>query len=255
MVDVVGATLERYCADWAAKEPRFWTLSAAQHVEELALSASLALVFFAASLTASRGAHPSSKALLHTPSLVETALGAFLVAMHLINFVNKYNIQAMPLSRALLELLILPCHVYTSLGAFCLLHASRETRVIISNLLLYCAWMPLLALAFPDLDSARALSSPLLRQGSILLFYLHHCALLAVPVLLHWRQTLGDRHAMQPALIGLVQYLAFVYSFVGVLLCSAALLVGRKYVLSPPSSSDPECTPAATPWALSRLPI
>ena len=107
MVDVVGATLERYCADWAAKEPRFWTLSAAQHVEELALSASLALVFFAASLTASRGAHPSSKALLHTPSLVETALGAFLVAMHLINFVNKYHIQAMPLSRALLELLIL----------------------------------------------------------------------------------------------------------------------------------------------------
>ena len=43
--------------------------------------------------------------------------------------------------------------------------------------------------------------------------------------------------------------------YMGGTLCSAALLVGRKYVLSPPSSSDPECTPAATPWALSRLPI
>ena len=230
------------------------------------LSASLALLSFWA---ARRAARPSSQAALvkmyyttpaaleppTTPSPAETALGGLLAAMHPINFVNKYLVQAMPLSRTVLELAILPCHVYTALGAVCLLGASRETRALLSNLLLYCAWMPLLALAFPDLNSARALSSPLLRQGSILLFYVHHGALLAVPVLLHWRQAVGGRRAALPALVGLAQYLAFIYSFVGVLLCAAALLVGRKYAshsCDSPHTPLMVCIPMLTSLHLTR---
>ena len=59
----------------------------------------------------------------------------------------------------------LPCHVYTALCAYCFLGTSRRARVDGYSLMLHCAWMPLLAVAFPDLGAAKAIASPTLRLG------------------------------------------------------------------------------------------
>ena len=77
------------------------------------------------------------------------------------------------------------------MGAFCLLSTSRPAPWVtvynVYNLMLYAAWMPVLAMVFPDLGSVRALSSPMLRAGSLGLFFGHHGLLLCLPVFIHCR--------------------------------------------------------------------
>ena len=236
----VEPVLVEYCASWAENEPRFWYISPAQHLEELALSAAAAC---AAGLLALllRGRSTTALLLGGGPTRTEAVLGCFLLCCMPLNFVNKHLLQSMPLPRTIIELVLLPCHVYTSLGAIALLRTSRTSRVTCYNLMLYCAWMPLLAMAFPDLNSARALSSPLLRVGSISLFYVHHTVLLCTPVCLHCLAASGRFAAPSPRGAGLLQYLAFIYAFVGVLLCGASLATGHNlnYALWPPDSIRP----------------
>ena len=241
--------LETYCATWAALEPRFWTISPSQHLEEIICCA---MVAAASGLAAWRHSHPAGACssaseweCLHGkggdgPNTSELRLGALLVALFPANLANKV-LQAMTLSRAMTELTLLPCHVYTALCAFSLLGTSHSARVTAYNLSLYCAWMPLLALAFPDLDSARSLSSPLARSASIGLFVLHHTVLLCVPAYLHRLARAGRYAPPAPRGAGLLQYIAAVYMYVGVLLCSAALLLGRNlnYSLWPPNLPAP----------------
>ena len=224
-----------YCADWARAEPRFWTIPPSTHVEELAINTAAAMTF----AVAARIYGGKSATTIITRTKTETVLGVLLLCMFPLNAVNKFVLQSMTAGRVLLELCLLPCHVFTALAALCALSTSSRTRTTAYNLLLYDSWMPLLAMAFPDLTSARALASPLLRNSSIALFWLHHGLLFVTPFLLHWmaKQPKARFTPPRPAGAGLLQYLAFVYAFIGVLLCAAALATGRNlnYSLWPPT--------------------
>lgn len=156
--------------------------------------------------------------------------------MFAVNFVNKLFVQSMEFVQVIIELTLLPCHVYTGISTYSLLSTSSTARGPCYNLLLYCAWMPLLALVFPDLSSARALSSRPLRLCSIGAFYAHHVVLLCTPVALHHLAKAGRFAVPTGRGLGFLQYLSFIYAFVGVLLCGASLALGRNlnYSLWPP---------------------
>ena len=157
MNTAITKVLESHCASWAAEEPRFWTIPPAQHVEELVHNAVKASVLALLAMWRMNTARIVDEfpvlGALSKPSRDESFLGAAMASMFLLNFVNKCLVQSMPLARVIVELTMLPCHVYTGLAAIALLRTTRFARVTAFNLLLYCAWMPLLALAFPDLDS------------------------------------------------------------------------------------------------------
>ena len=241
-VSALAEALESYCAPWAAADARFWTVPPAYHVEELLFSTIVAVVAgIAARILGSFGKKRTTtiKPVVAKISKAEASLGRFLQIMFALNFINKQFVQSMPLERTLLELALLPCHVFTAMCIFCLLGTSHAARSTTYSLLLYCAWMPAMALAFPDLNSARALSTKVLRYGSLGLFFGHHITLLLTPVYLHRLATSKAKRFSPPTPpgLGLLQYLSFIYTFIGVVLCAAALLTGRNlnYSLWPPN--------------------
>ena len=97
----------------------------------------------------------------------------------------------------------------------------------------------MLAMAFPDLNSARSVTSSMLRQISIGIFWVHHGLLLFTPIFIQWRVqgTVGRFAPPRPIGAGMVQYIAFIYGYIGVVLCAAALFLGRNlnYSLWPPT--------------------
>ena len=235
LVDRAARWLARACEPYAALEPRFWTVPPAYHVQELCFCLLVAVAAAALSRSGSRSSSMPPRRSAGRTSL-ETGLGALLLLWLPVNVCNKLAVQGMPPSRALVEM-CLPCHVYTGLCAFCFLSTCRRARVDGYSLMLHCAWMPLLALAFPDLSAARAIATPALRVGSLATFWAHHLTLLAAPVLAHQQTSSRLRFAPPPPrAAGLLQYLAFIYAFVGVLLCGLALATGRNlnYSLWPP---------------------
>ena len=92
-----------------------------------------------------------------------------------------------------------------------------------------------MALAFPDLNSALALSTKVLRHGARPLLWSPH-PLLLTPVYLHRLATVKPRFTPPPP-PGLGLLHIFIYTFIGVVLCAAALLTGRNlnYSLWPPN--------------------
>ena len=238
-LDTATAWLTRACEPYAALEPRFWTVPPAYHIQELCLC--LLVAASAAALSRSCSQSRSTPPRLPTGrTTLETGLGALLLLWLPVNICNKLAVQGMPPSRALVEM-CLPCHVYTGLCAFCFLSTCRRARVDGYSLMLHCAWMPLLAVAFPDLSAARAIAAPVLRMGSLATFWAHHLTLLAAPVLAHQQASSRLRFAPPPRATGLLQYLAFIYGFVGVLLCGLALATGRNLNYSlwlPPALPD-----------------
>jgi hypothetical protein len=119
--------------------------------------------------------------------------------------------------------------------------APDTARPLLGELLQFCSWMPLLALVFPDLDSAKALIAagwPLAARASVAIFWGFHLLLLATPVCI---RRLGRvpgsslRSPGQPAL-SLTVYVAFMFLHSGLLLTSAALITGHNlnYSLWPP---------------------
>jgi hypothetical protein len=208
----LASWLTRACKPYAALEPRFWTVPPAYHIQELCLCLLVAVT--AAALSSSCSHSRSTPPRLPTGrTTLETGLGALLLLWLPVNVCNKLAVQGMPPSRALVEM-CLPCHVYTGLCAFCFLSTRRRARVDGYSLMLHCAWMPLLAVAFPDLSAARAIAAPALRMGSLATFWAHHLTLLAAPVLARQQASSRLRFAPPPPpprAAGLLQYLAFIY--------------------------------------------
>ena len=253
VLDTAARWLTRACEPYSALEPRFWTIPPAYHIQELCFCLLVAAATAALSCSCSHSRStpprlPTGRTALETdmPRLptgrtaLETDMGALLLLWLPVNACNKLAVQGMPPSRALVEM-CLPCHVYTGLCAFCFLSTCRRARVDGYSLMLHCAWMPLLAVAFPDLSAARAIAAPALRMGSLATFWAHHLTLLAAPVLAHQQASSRLRFAPPPRATGLLQYLAFIYGFVGVLLCGLALATGRNLNYSlwlPPALPD-----------------
>ena len=237
VLDTAARWLTRACEPYSALEPRFWTIPPAYHIQELCFC--LLLAAAAAALSRSCSHSRSTPPRLPTGrTALETDMGALLLLWLPVNVCNKLAVQGMPPSRALVEM-CLPCHVYTGLCAFCFLSTCGRARIDGYSLMLHCAWMPLLAVAFPDLSAARAIAAPALRMGSLATFWAHHLTLLAAPLLAHQQASARLRFAPPPPpprAAGLLQYLAFIYGFVGVLLCGLALATGRNlnYSLWPP---------------------
>ena len=149
----------------------------------------------------------------------------------------------------LLEL-VLPCHVFNGLGAYCILSGSRAAREHVYSLLLFSAWMPLMALAFPDTRATEAIENPLLRVSCVALFWVHHLCLLVLPAALYggarFRAPVG-RRAHAAAYAG---YLSFVFPYIGVGLCSLAVATGwnANYSLWPPSLPQSILDTLGGPW-------
>lgn len=231
----LGAWLRTVLAAQMAKEPRMWTLPPDQHVDELILHASFALGW----LTVSAPGLGESDVLVGRPTRGELGLGLVLALFVVFNLSKKLFIEDAAVedagARGWIEML-LPCHVYNMLAAYSLLGCSRRAREATYNLLLYCAWMPLLAMLFPDLEDTVKIRSPLARVFSIGMFWVHHAFLLLLPGILGWYAKLGRFRVPPSGLRAFAQYLAFANAYIGVFLCAYALLTGRNinYSLWPP---------------------
>eukprot|EP00900_Chrysochromulina_parva_P012036 jgi/Chrpa1/20833/Chrysochromulina_OHIO_Genome00006623-RA len=241
--------LRTWCEPYAREQPRFWYHAAEQHIFELAvhlgvLTVALVLcwVMHGAQGTPVQGALAprSGSAAGLDRTRAEAALGTAIALCWPLNAGVKL-VQGFSLTRSVLELTLLPCHVYTLLSAFTLLGAPDTARPLLGELLQFCSWMPLLALVFPDLDSAKALIAagwPLAARASVAIFWGFHLLLLATPVCI---RRLGRvpgsslRSPGQPAL-SLTVYVAFMFLHSGLLLTSAALITGHNlnYSLWPP---------------------
>ena len=187
LVDRAAGWLTRACEPYAALEPRFWTVPPAYHVQELCFCLLVAVAAAALSRSGSRSISMPPRRSAGRTSL-ETGLGALLLLWLPVNVCNKLAVQGMPPSRALVEM-CLPCHVYTAVTALCLLAASPAARPALRSLLLYCSWMPLLAMAFPDLEEARALGvgRPLAGRLSEAVFWVHHlCIFFSAVCICRW---------------------------------------------------------------------
>lgn len=222
-------------ADWLREatpvgaDPRFWTVPPEQHVGQLLLHASFALLWMSVSAP---GLNPSGL-LVGRPTRSELAVGLLMAGFVAINAVKKLLMSPGPFGD-LIEC-ALPCHGYTMMACYSMLGTSRRARETAANLLLYCAWMPLLALAFPDLDAIYHVRSPL-REISLALFFAHHVALALMPAFIAHFARLG-RFRVPPLAYGsFAQYVAFANSYIGVFLASLALAAGRNlnYSLWPP---------------------
>lgn len=213
-----------------ASEPRFWTVPPEQHVGQLLLHASF--MAFWASLSAP-GVSPAGS-LVGRPTRAERGVGWIMLAFAAMNVIKKAC-----LSPGLLDDLIEmanPCHVYSLMTAFAMLGTSRRGRETVANLLVYCAWMPLLAMVFPDVDDIMLIASPAVRGTCLTLFWLHHVAIALVPVFIAYFAMLGRFRVPPVALDSFAQYAAFANAYVGVALCIVAVLAGRNinYSLWPP---------------------
>ena len=72
---------------------------------------------------------------------------------------------------------------------------------------------------------------------SLAIFWAHHLSILAAPVLAHHQASVCRRFALPPPrAAGLLQYIACIYFFMGVVLCGLALATGLNlnYSLWPP---------------------
>ena len=153
------AWLKRTFQPYAAAEPRFWTVPPSYHVQELTFCV---LMSSGAAVCAALRRRQSNSAPPPLPiqrSALESAFGFWLALWPPANFCNKRFIQQMETDRALTEM-FLPCHIFNITAAYCFLSTSARARVGAYNLLLYCAWMPVLAMLFPDLESSRAIVDP-----------------------------------------------------------------------------------------------
>jgi hypothetical protein len=224
--------LKRWKQAEAALEPRLWTVPPEQHIRQLTLHAAFAVYWRLLSEPAfgARSSDPVVRDGL-TPS--EFWIGTMMVALVCVNIVKKCIHGPMP--GELLDML-LPCHVYNALAAYAFLGTSVRARETASNLLAYCAWMPLLAVAFPDTASVKRLRSPFFRSFSIALFFVHHFALAAIPALVGRSVALGRHRLPALGLGSFAQYVAFANAYIGVALCVLAVVSGRNlnYSLWPP---------------------
>lgn len=229
-VPLAGEWLHGRVSELAAGEPRFWTVPPEQHVSQLLLHASF--MAFWASLSAP-GLSPAGS-LVGRPTRGEQLVGHMMLAFATMNVFKKVC-----LSSGLLDDLIEmanPCHVYTLMAALAMLSTSRQGRETVANLLVYCAWMPLLAMMFPDVDDIMRIASPVVRGTCLALFWLHHVAILLVPVFIAYFAKLGRFRVPPVTLDSFAQYAAFANAYIGVALCIVAVLVGRNinYSLWPP---------------------
>lgn len=213
----------------AQRDARALTLPVDTHVEELLLHMVFA-VFWAGLGPPSlrRGAE-----VVRAPSRGEACFGMVLATLWLINAWKKIVLE----NRDWEELLdmLLPCHMYNLVGVYSLLGTSRRARETSYNILLYCSWMPLLAMAFPDLEKARAIPEAGTRSFAILIFWIHHGVLQALPVYLTVRAAAG-RYRWPRAFGGFAQYMALANAYIGVGLCAFAVATCRNanYSLWPP---------------------
>lgn len=218
----------------AALEPRLWTVPPEQHLRQLTLHVGFAAFWTALSAP---GVGGRSSDVVDGLTTSELCIGVVMVALIFVNIVKKCIHGPMP--GELLDML-LPCHVYNALAAYAFLGTSVCARETASNLLAYCAWMPLLAVAFPDTASVKRLKSPVFRSFSIALFFVHHFALAAVPAFLGRSVALG-RHRVPALGVGsFAQYVAFANAYIGVALCVLAVVTSRNlnYSLFPPPLPD-----------------
>ena len=246
-----GATalLRDWCEPYVAAQPKFWYISAESHVAEwLAYLCAFAVAVGLSRYLRCDDESPAAAtvAAAVVPARATAAARVLGVAIALcwpLNGCVKL-VQGFELARILLELLLLPCHVYTFMSARTLLSfASTSSRVgpprdALASLLLHCSWMPLMALLFPDLESAKALAAsglPLAGRASVWIFWGFHVLLLAAP-LCAYRLRLGRARSARHAALRLAQYVAFMLAHTGVLLCGVSLLTGRNlnYSLWPP---------------------
>ena len=205
-----------------------------EHAAQLILHAAVALYCIRKSLpqvqAALRAPHLASKS--QAENVIGVGLGGFLV----INFLKKGLGRG---AAAMIEM-VLPCHFFNALATYVLLSQSRLAREVTYNIILYCTWMPLCALAFPDLGASRAIVNPIVRQLDISLFWVHHVLLFAVPVYMHIQSAAGRFHVRaNGSASAFVQYVAFAYTYIGVALCAIALVTGRNlnYSLTPPKTA------------------
>ena len=282
------AWLKRTFQPYAAAEPRFWTVPPSYHVQELTFCV---LMSSGAAVCAALRRRQSNSAPPPLPiqrSALESAFGFWLALWPPANFCNKRFIQQMETDRALTEM-FLPCHIFNITAAYCFLSTSARARVGAYNLLLYCAWMPVLAMLFPDLESSRAIVDPVraqphapkflepkplrsrtaseatsaavdllassaatqvLRTISLGMFWGHHLTILVVPVTVHALASRRRRFAPPaPRGAGLLQYLAFIYAFIGVFLCVRA--AAPSLPARAPTPRRPAPPPFRTPLSAS----
>lgn len=233
---MLASRLQHWKRAEAALEPRLWSVPPEQHVRQLALHAGFAAFWTLLSAPAF-DARSSDIVARDGPTTSELAIGAAMVALICVNVVKKCIHGPMPAE--LLDM-VLPCHAYNALAAYAFLGTTVRARETASNLLAYCAWMPLLAVAFPDTASVRRLKSPLLRSFSVALFFAHHAALAAVPALLGRSVALGRHRLPAPGVGSFAQYVAFANAYIGVALCALAVVTSRNlnYSLWPPPLPD-----------------
>ena len=228
-----------HCARAAAEEPRFWTVAPDEHIEQLSFHVLIA----ACAVAADRFCWPPLRAAgAAAPAARDRYLGVALLLWIPVNVLNKWLLQSFSIERVALEIGLLPCHVYSALAAFALLSGGAARHGTLRSLLLYASWMPLMALAFPDLASARTVAATHPGRANLIvcLFFAHHLLLLATPVYLLRTAVAtrrgGGRDERLPPGRAFVRYVAFSYSYIGVGLCVAALATCRNlnYSLWPP---------------------
>ncbi|KAG8467465.1 hypothetical protein KFE25_000781 [Diacronema lutheri] len=229
-VPLVGEWLHASARGKAALEPRFWTVPPEMHVSQLILHSGFTVIWTSASTpgVAAGGTR------VGRPTSLEQGIGRVMAGFYVVNVLKKVAIGAGPLDD--LADMFVPCHVYTAMVAYAMLGTSRRARETVANLLVYCAWMPLMAMAFPDLDDLMRIRSAVARFVCIALFWAHHIALALVPAAVSYGAKLG-RFRVPPLELGsFAQYLAFANAYIGVALCAFALVVGRNvnYSLWPP---------------------
>lgn len=238
----MASLLERAFSHHAAHEPKFWTVPPLIHLQELLWCTVVSLATLLA-YRAKRMRLSATTTAVGARTRTETALGALLFLFMPVNLFNKLVVMRFDVDRSFAEM-FLPCHVYNAIAAYCLLGCSPAARATGYNLLLYCSWMPVMAMAFPDLGASRSLASPTLRAFSTSLFWAHHVALLVVPIYAHRRAAAGRFSQLELRAVagllstGFLQYLTFIYFFLGVFLCALSLALGRNlnYSLWPPNT-------------------
>ena len=232
----MAALLESAFSHHAAREPKFWTVPPLIHVQELLWCVSVSSVTLIA-YRAKRLRLSATVPAVGARTTAETALGALLFLFLPVNLFNKLVVMRFDVDRSFAEM-FLPCHVYNAIAAFCLLATSPAARATGYNLLLYCSWMPVMAMAFPDLGASRALTNPALRTFSTSLFWAHHVALLVVPIYAYRRSAAGRFSPLELRGAGFLRYLSFIYFFLGVFLGVLSLVLGRNfnYSLWPPNT-------------------
>ncbi|KAJ1621233.1 hypothetical protein T492DRAFT_1072020 [Pavlovales sp. CCMP2436] len=233
-VALLGELLHARLADTAMGEPRFWTVPPEQHVSQLFLHVGIVAISVCWSAP---GLQPTG-VLVGSSTLSEKIWGVVMLSFIVGNVAKKLYLGDDRTVDELIDM-ILPCHVYNMLAVYALLGTTRHARETVCNLLVYCAWMPIMAMVFPDTEGIMKCDthcSPALRALFVALFWIHHLALAAVPAILAYYVKLG-RFILPPVNRGsFAQYVAFANSYIGVSLCAFALLVGQNinYSVWPP---------------------